>query len=47
MEGGEGARDDLWKRGYKDEDLKKIYGGNKMRVFNQVWEGEGERAAAK
>jgi len=39
--------DDLWKRGYKDEDLKKIYGGNKMRVFNQVWEGEGEKTEAK
>ena len=32
--------DDLWKRRYKDEDLKKIYGGNKMRVFNQVWESD-------
>jgi membrane dipeptidase len=31
--------DELWKRGYKDEDLRKIYGGNKMRVFRQVWEG--------
>ncbi|MEM1084279.1 MAG: membrane dipeptidase [Verrucomicrobiota bacterium] len=33
--------DELWKRGYKDEDLKKIYGGNKMRVYEQVWEGGG------
>ncbi|WP_146345753.1 membrane dipeptidase [Phaeobacter marinintestinus] len=31
--------DDLWARGYTDEDLAKIYGGNKMRVFSQVWEG--------
>ena len=29
--------DELWKRGYNDEDIAKIYGGNKMRVFNQVW----------
>ncbi|MGR3711616.1 MAG: dipeptidase [Shimia sp.] len=32
--------DDLWARGYSDEDLAKIYGGNKMRVFAQVWEGK-------
>ena len=25
--------DELWKRGYSDEDLVKIYGGNKMRVY--------------
>jgi len=31
--------DELWKRGYTNEDLAKIYGGNKMRVFQQVWEG--------
>ena len=31
--------DELWKRGYKDDDIKKIYGGNKMRVFREVWEG--------
>lgn len=31
--------DDLWARGYTNEDLAKIYGGNKMRVFSQVWEG--------
>ncbi len=30
--------DELWKRGYKDEDIAKIYGGNKMRVYQQVWE---------
>ena len=31
--------DDLWARGYSNEDLAKIYGGNKMRVYSQVWEG--------
>ena len=31
--------DDLWERGYSNEDLAKIYGGNKMRVYQQVWEG--------
>ena len=31
--------DELWKRGYTNEDLAKIYGGNKMRVYQQVWEG--------
>ena len=31
--------DVLWERGYSDEDLAKIYGGNKMRVYQQVWEG--------
>ncbi len=31
--------DDLWARGYSIEDLAKIYGGNKMRVYAQVWEG--------
>ena len=31
--------DELWRRGYTNEDLQKIYGGNKMRVFRQVWEG--------
>ena len=31
--------DELWKRGYKNEDIAKIYGGNKMRVYQQVWEG--------
>lgn len=29
--------DELWKRGYSNEDIAKIYGGNKMRVYNQVW----------
>lgn len=43
--GGELARilaaitDDLWARGYSNKDLKKIYGGNKMRVFAELWEG--------
>jgi membrane dipeptidase len=32
--------DNLWARGYTNEDLAKIYGGNKMRVFAQVWEGK-------
>jgi len=32
--------DDLWARGYTSEDLAKIYGGNKMRVYAQVWEGK-------
>ena len=31
--------DELWERGYTNEDLEKIYGGNKMRVYRQVWEG--------
>lgn len=31
--------DELWKRGYSDEDLKKLYGGNKIRVYREVWEG--------
>ena len=37
--------DELWKRGYSNEDIQKIYGGNKMRVYHQVWEGihEAER----
>lgn len=30
--------DELWKRGYSDEDLAKVYGGNKMRVYQQIWE---------
>lgn len=34
--------DDLWDRGYSSEDLAKIYGGNKMRVYQQVWEGAAE-----
>ena len=29
--------DELRKRGYTNEDLAKIYGGNKMRVYQQVW----------
>ena len=31
--------DELWKRGYSDDDLQKIYGRNKMRVYREVWEG--------
>ena len=31
--------DELWSRGYTNDDLAKIYGGNKMRVYAQVWEG--------
>ncbi len=31
--------DELWKRGYSDEDIAKIYGRNKMRVYREVWEG--------
>ncbi|MGS0693638.1 dipeptidase [Shewanella sp. 0m-4] len=31
--------DELWARGYTNEDLAKIYGGNKMRVYAQVSEG--------
>lgn len=34
--------DELWKRGYSNEDLAKIYGGNKMRVYQQVWESAPE-----
>lgn len=29
--------DELWKRGYKDEDIKKVYGGNLLRVYKSVW----------
>jgi len=29
--------DELWKMGYSNEDIAKIYGGNAMRVFKQVW----------
>ncbi len=31
--------DELWKRGYSNDDLVKIYGANKMRVYQQLWEG--------
>lgn len=34
--------DELWKRGYSNKDLAKIYGGNKMRVYQRVWEGAPE-----
>ena len=31
--------DELWKRGYSNEDLARIYGANKLRVYQQLWEG--------
>ena len=31
--------DELWTRGYTNEQLVKVYGANKMRVYQQVWEG--------
>jgi len=34
--------DELWKRGYTNEQLTKIYSGNKMRVYQRVWEGAPE-----
>ena len=34
--------DNLWERGYTNEQLAKIYGGNKMRVYQRVWEGAPE-----
>lgn len=39
--------DDLWARGYTNEDLAKIYGGNKMRVYSQVWDGVPPEQFAK
>lgn len=36
--------DELWARGYSNEDLAKIYGGNKMRVYAQVSEGIDPKA---
>lgn len=39
--------DELWKRGYSNEDIAKIYGGNKMRVYQQVWEGVPPEQFAK
>ncbi len=29
--------DELWERGYNNEDLRKIYGLNKMRVYAKIW----------
>ncbi|GAM59311.1 microsomal dipeptidase [Vibrio ishigakensis] len=29
--------DELWKMGYSNEDLKKIFGGNLTRVYQQTW----------
>ena len=34
--------DVLWKRRYTNEQLAKIYAGNKMRVYQRVWEGAPE-----
>ncbi len=31
--------DELWKMGYSNEDIAKVYGANKMRVYQQIWEG--------
>ena len=39
--------DELWRRGYTNEDLAKIYGGNKMRVYAQMWEGVSAQQFAK
>ncbi|TRX55683.1 dipeptidase [Thalassomonas sp. M1454] len=29
--------DELWKMGYSDDDLRKLYGGNLTRVYKQTW----------
>lgn len=29
--------DELWKMGYSNEDIQKFYGGNYLRVWDQVW----------
>ncbi|MEZ9890376.1 membrane dipeptidase [Vibrio breoganii] len=29
--------DELWKMGYTDEDLRKLFGGNLTRVYQQTW----------
>ena len=29
--------DELWKRGYSNEDIAKVYGGNMLRVYKEVW----------
>ena len=34
--------DELWQRGYTNEQLEKIYAGNKMRVYQQIWEQAAE-----
>ncbi|WP_221932518.1 membrane dipeptidase [uncultured Carboxylicivirga sp.] len=31
--------DELWKRGYTNEEIAKIYASNKIRVYREVWEG--------
>ena len=28
----------LWKKGYSNEDVSKVLGGNLMRVYKQVWD---------
>ena len=33
--------EELLKRGYKDEDIRKILGGNWLRVYGQVWDRVG------
>jgi membrane dipeptidase len=38
--------DDLWERGYTNEQLAKIYAGNKMRVYQRVWEMVKEQRVA-
>ncbi len=32
--------DDIWARGCSNEDLARIHGGTRMRVFAQVWDGK-------
>jgi hypothetical protein len=39
--------DELWVRGYTNEDMAKIYGGNKMRAYTQVWEVKSARQITK
>lgn len=29
--------DELWKLGYSNEDLKKLFGGNLLRIYKQTW----------
>jgi membrane dipeptidase len=37
--------DRLLRRGYRDEDVLKILGGNFMRVFKRVWDGAADSAS--
>ena len=32
-----GVVDELWKMGYSNEDLTKLFAGNLMRVYQQTW----------